>query len=162
MTYLATNSFSQLVNFPTRDNNILDLVFTDNTSLVINVCADIPLSSSDHDSINFTVNLYANNGPSSNFASDFNVFSNYDLCKADWSSINNMLCSIDWSLAFENCDVEMCWNNFYAKILEVISALTPLKHNHNEPDKSKRPTRRREELIFRLINPKLIHFISES
>jgi len=51
--YFIDNCFTQLVDFPTREKNILDLILVDDTSVVSKVRAGIPLASSD----GFVINL---------------------------------------------------------------------------------------------------------
>ena len=133
--FFIVNFFSQLVNFPTRNENILDLIFTDNMSLVTNVRPDLPLASSDHASISFNINLcsYLGDEPSSesNFdaKNDFKGFSYYDLEKTNWPKVCDILSNIDWLSIFNvnSNDVTYCWNEFYYIVLHAISIYAPAK-----------------------------------
>jgi hypothetical protein len=58
LTYFLSNDFVQLVNFPTRENNILDVILVDDPFLIADVIPDVPFGSSDHISIHFNLNLY--------------------------------------------------------------------------------------------------------
>jgi len=50
--FFASNFFAQLVDFPTRENNLLYLILVD-VSCISNVCADLPLCNSGNVSIVF-------------------------------------------------------------------------------------------------------------
>jgi len=47
------NSLSQLVDFATRDNNILDVILTNDVKLFSHVRPDAPVGASDHSSVKF-------------------------------------------------------------------------------------------------------------
>jgi len=53
LSFLIESSYEQLVTFPTRDCNILDVILTNMLSLFGMVNADTPLSTSDHSSVKF-------------------------------------------------------------------------------------------------------------
>jgi len=51
------NGYSQLVHFPTRGNNLLDLVLTNVDMLVIKVTSHPPVGFSDHIMLEFSVEI---------------------------------------------------------------------------------------------------------
>ena len=53
---ITDNMLTQLVTSPTRINNILDLVFTNNTDMISDITVDEPFSTSDHNMITMEVN----------------------------------------------------------------------------------------------------------
>jgi len=53
LSFLIKSSYEQLVTFPTRNCNILDVILTNMLSLFGMVNADTPLSTSDHSSVKF-------------------------------------------------------------------------------------------------------------
>jgi len=53
--FILTHGFSQIVDFPTRDINLLDLILTDDDCLITSVNSCLPLGHSDHISVEFTV-----------------------------------------------------------------------------------------------------------
>ena len=57
LTFVLENSYSQIVHFPTRDANILDLILTNDASLFTVVNSDLPVGTSDHSSVKFEVIL---------------------------------------------------------------------------------------------------------
>ena len=57
LTFVLENSYSQIVHFPTRDANTLDLILTNDASLFTVVDSDLPVGTSDHSSVKFEVIL---------------------------------------------------------------------------------------------------------
>jgi hypothetical protein len=59
--FLLEQGLFQLVDFPTRENNILDLIFVNNPCFVSNVNICPPLGSSDHNGVELAVQFDARN-----------------------------------------------------------------------------------------------------
>jgi len=59
--FATVNGFTQAVNEPTRGNNLIDLVFTNQPFLMPSLNVTAPFSSSDHNSINFTIAVDGHN-----------------------------------------------------------------------------------------------------
>jgi len=57
LSFVITRGFIQLVDFPTRERNLLDIILTDDECLVTSVLPDAPLGHSDHTSIVFTLSV---------------------------------------------------------------------------------------------------------
>jgi len=57
LRFTLESSYTQLTHFPTRDNNILDVILTTNPSMFISVKPDTPIGSSDHCSVVFEMVL---------------------------------------------------------------------------------------------------------
>jgi hypothetical protein len=57
LSYFQSNSLEQLVSFPTRDNNLLDIILSDNPSQFRNIAPMAPIGSSDHVTILFDLVL---------------------------------------------------------------------------------------------------------
>ena len=55
--FVLTHGYSQLVDFPTRGNNIFDVILTDDDSIVTTVKLCPPVGYSDHIAIEFTMTL---------------------------------------------------------------------------------------------------------
>ena len=53
LRFVMENSLSQLVDFATRDNNILDVILTNDVKLFSHVRPDAPVGASDHSSVKF-------------------------------------------------------------------------------------------------------------
>ena len=60
LEFMNEKEFIQCVNSPTRDSNILDLVFVNDVFAISGLAVDVPFSTSDQNSINF--NPYAVKG----------------------------------------------------------------------------------------------------
>ena len=88
---LTINSFQQFVFSPTRNNNILDLIFCNTKSFISKVCINEPLGplnhTSDHCSLSFCVNSLTL-PPINSFYFDYN--------KADLSSLALLFRDTDW------------------------------------------------------------------
>ena len=100
---LADNFLTQMVLQPTRENNILDLVLTNNIDLVVDVEVGEPIS--DHNIITFRVNVNPYRIQSSK-----KEFYNFD--KANWSDLNELFNNIPWDCAFISNDINDIWNSW--------------------------------------------------
>ena len=72
--------FTQLVNEPTRDKNILDLVLSNDALLISDLIVDVPFCTSDHNSIHFSIFVDCISNVSFNAQPD----GRYAWKKADW------------------------------------------------------------------------------
>ena len=54
---IIKNGYNQLVDFPTRDTNLLDIILTDDDSLITSVKSCPPVRHSDHVAIELTLTL---------------------------------------------------------------------------------------------------------
>ena len=77
LTFFMSNTFSQAVNFPTRDSNILDIFLVDDPSIISNVRSSPPLGSSDHLCVLFDFELVGNDNNS--FSSDTDDAKKYEV-----------------------------------------------------------------------------------
>src|SRR5688572_929147 len=57
LSYFKNNSLEQLVDFPTRENNVLDIILSDNPTQIRNIASTAPIGSSDHLTILFDLAL---------------------------------------------------------------------------------------------------------
>ena len=87
-----SQNFSQLVTFPTRGSNILDLVLTNSPEIVTSLTSEPSFSSSDHNSLSFNVEI--NKTPAQHF-------SKQDFYKADYHAMNNFF----WTIIFSTCPI---------------------------------------------------------
>lgn len=104
---------------PTRENNVLDLVFSSEESMVENVKVREHFSSSDHNVITWTLNcktVLAKNHSSS---------TRYDYSKADFGQINTFLKSIDWESKFSNKDANEVWETFSEILKSTVHTFAP-------------------------------------
>ena len=128
----------QMINQPTRDKNILDILLVNDVTVVIDVCVSIPFGTSDHNSIliSLVYNLH-----SSGLCEDvFNTIDNYALrsvgytristtynwFNVNYDVINAMLIDIDWSLVVSvNLTPDALWSAFCNIIVSVIDLCVP-------------------------------------
>ena len=88
VTCLNDNFLEQLVNMPTRGNNILDLVLCSENSIVQNLTVGEPFATSDHQIIRFDLIV------SKELATENTVAYNY--FKADYDKIRDYAKSRNW------------------------------------------------------------------
>ena len=99
---VLNNGFQQLVNAPTRDNNILDLILCNNNLAVTGIMHLPPFSTSDHSCLSWqNWFLKANN---KNDAKHIANCSSYNFAKADYDKLHNYLSDVDWLNAFAASD----------------------------------------------------------
>ena len=117
---ILENGFKQFVSQPTRGNNILDLIFSNDPFLMSEVIVSTPFSTSDHNSVWFSIFL-----PESNFNNSPLQFKrNFDAC--DWDIIRSEFASIDWDLLLLNClSANELWNVFTYEFYKVIDRHCP-------------------------------------
>lgn len=134
------NFLTQHVEFPThRDGNILDIVFTNNSSLVHDICA-LPSKVSDHLIIEMTTavrplpnhqdaditNKISDNGEKAEAEIDFqhlNFFSE----DTNWDAILLRLSQHNWVRDFQGLNVEAMLAKFSSVCLTISKEFTPLK-----------------------------------
>ena len=91
LDFMEDHLVNQQILLPTRRNNTLDLLFTNNDRLVCHVSSE-ETSLSDH---NLSFNPTIKSVPSANSASK-NEFRSLDFRHADFDKLNDRLCAIDW------------------------------------------------------------------
>ncbi len=57
LTFYNNNFLTQFVHEPTREHNILDLILVSEENIVSDVVIDSPLSTSDHNMVQFKINV---------------------------------------------------------------------------------------------------------
>lgn len=119
------NALVQQVNFATRKNNILDLVFTNDPFLIHDVNVDVPFSTSDHNSVNFKLS-FCNTVFLSQSDTIFNDFST-----VDWVRFNEFFENIDWSAVYSNvADGDQLWSAFSSTLNDAILQFAPISIKH--------------------------------
>ena len=82
MTFVNENGLSQFVLQPTRQDNILDLVFTNASNLISDLQVDYTFSTSDHQLVKFSVNAGDSDVIATNNQDDGLLY--YDFACADY------------------------------------------------------------------------------
>lgn len=107
---------TQLVTSPTRENNILDLVFASSPDIVENVSVGAPFS--DHNSITFSI-----------LGSPYEKRDSQKLCysyvKADWVKLRELLQRVPWHCAFLDDDIDSNWTAWSDLLFSSIDECIP-------------------------------------
>jgi len=111
------NFLNQHVNEPTRDKNVLDLVFTSEEAMIEDLEVKEHFSTSDHNIICFNL-ISKTDMPLSNVIK-------YNYSRADYVKIIEYLKEIDWEVKFKDLDAEKMWNIFCELLNEVIMKFVP-------------------------------------
>ena len=131
LRWAVMHGYFQFVDFPTRGDNILDLVLADDNHIISRIYCDPPLGYSDHCIVNFVLDIIDNfrhislepyqSGSSvaecryNWHTADYDVIARY-ICNIDW---NTLLCYNPSALSFWNAFMEILWSaveNFVPKI----------------------------------------------
>ena len=129
----SCSGFTLFVTDPTHithsaNNNILDLILSNN-QLCLNIDEiGAPLSTSDHAIIHFSI--FDTSSSDVNIVNDINSvnLTCYDWSGADYTEINNAIHSIDWhSLFGYNFSADNMWTEFKKLLWPIISVFVPHK-----------------------------------
>jgi len=116
--------FCQCVDFPTRGDNILDIILSDDYQLISSVSAYPPIGSSDHVQVHFNMSL--------NLGVDTCADQSHQLnwSKADFNAMEMYLCNVDWELLIMfNPNALSAWSAFESVINTVIELCMYLSVN---------------------------------
>lgn len=117
------NYLSQVVDKPTRDNNILDLVFTNDRSSIssVDVCETFP--GSDHRVVSCTL-AFESSQP---WNPVWNTSDNcrYDFAKADWALYQSLLSNAPWEDVLKTKDADEMWVKMKSIILNAADLSIP-------------------------------------
>jgi hypothetical protein len=86
---------TQCVDFPTRNENLLDLILCSDRNLIQEIHCTEPLSTSDHCSISFKIQPLKKERKSKPMKPCFK--------KADYAMINSFLMTVDWESLYSEC-----------------------------------------------------------
>ena len=143
---------TQYVNVPTRVNNTLDLLLTNDVNLVQHVSADNTIIS-DHNIVNVLTSDFI---PSSNTLEDMPNdeeevnFHNLNLNMADFDKINQGLACVDWDDMMCNTSLEEIPQIFNKKVFEICKNHTPTWKSKKVVSKIHRSSRALNRRKYRL------------
>merc|ERR1712002_1162261 len=133
----------QIIEEPTRGENTLDLIYTNETSMIIQV-ENIKSTLSDHDRIEVTTNIKTKNEEeiieNKNENDKGMKKLNYNSDNVEWDKIRNELKEIQWNEIFKDKDTETCLNILLEIIIKLCKKYIPEKKSRN---KNTIPKRRR-------------------
>lgn len=145
---------TQLIQTPTRQRNILDLILTNNPKRLQDPLIS-PTQHSDHNIINIATDIPLMNLP--NAQGQMMPFSDINLHKTDWTTVNSMLSNVDWHNELNDKSPEECWNiiNHHLKraLYENSPKKTPVnrrKHRTKEHCYRRLLMRRRTKIVKKL------------
>ena len=128
----------QVINTPTRRNNILDLVFTNNLHLINDhsiICND---RLSDHYIIKFNLN-YDNIGDNCHSApkkdyykTNLHEFDFYGASDELWYRFNILVQDVNFEELFENCSPTQKLETFYSKVSEIAEIIFEKKNSEED------------------------------
>ena len=122
--FLQSYGFSQYVSEPTRDMNILDVVFCNDPLIISDCYVEPPLTGSDHNIVGFDFLLPSH--ISDSLTDDVTDNLQYDFNNADYNGLCSFLCGCDWySLVTDSLDVDLLWNRFTEVLNFGISMFVP-------------------------------------
>lgn len=100
MAIVYDNFLTQMVNLPTRSQNILDLILTTSTDYVQDLHVGEPFS--DHNQITFNINCapYEERKPQKQY---------YSFKNAEWNNLKDLLLHIPWHCAPADDNIENSW-----------------------------------------------------
>src|SRR5437870_2208406 len=132
LSYFTNNSLLQLVKFPTRENNLLDIILSDHSQQISNISSFAPIGTSDHLTLLFDLaleyDIESNICTDALFVSNIDCynFSNYKYNLADWANIRIYLSTINWYELFGKCvSVEECWTCFCSVLHDIFNTFIP-------------------------------------
>ena len=119
------NFLTQLVNEPTRDSNILDLVLATSPDLITHLSVGEPFS--DHNYISFSLlgTPYIQRKSQKLF---------YHYSKADWVHLRSLLSYIPWDCAFFNDDINQNWTCWKDLIFSAVDRCIPKHRSKKKPN----------------------------
>jgi hypothetical protein len=124
VNFIINNGLSQFVHEPTRGNNILDLILSNDSHAVFDVLFHPPFSTSDHLSLSW--NAWFPGVIDKECDRHNNA---YNFARADYDALDNYLSSVNWVQAFSTChplDIEGLWLIFKQVLFDVISVCVPI------------------------------------
>jgi hypothetical protein len=118
LDFTLNNGLTQLVTFPTRQNNTLDLILTDRVDNLSNIQAQPPFGNSDHESICFQIQH-------STESQNINI-EHLDFKKANFADMNVYFAQILQDDYFSSCiTVDDMWEKFTTCITHAIDIFVP-------------------------------------
>ena len=131
LDFVCDHGLSQCVFDPTRGNNLLDLVFTDDPLLVNDCTVEAPFIGCDHMSVHFSIVLpdeLSNNCLPLDDDPDHEVLCYFNFIAGDYEGLNMYLSSVNWHDVFADIsDINDCWVSFTNILNKGIELFIPVK-----------------------------------
>ena len=151
LNFMSKLLLSNYVDVPTRQNNTLDLLLTNDPNLVQHVSAD-STTMSDHDIINaFSTDFTSRNASINTPDKDNQLnFQKLNFHKANFSKISQSLGSVDWDSMKQSTSLEEFPLLFNKKVFEICQKYTPVWENRKIFSCSQRHRRALNRRKYRL------------
>lgn len=126
LNWAITGGYSQFVNFPTRGDNILDVVLADDDQIISWISAGPPIGHGDHCTINFKLVVDGISSNSSRPHYDESTTNRYNWHRADYDAITNCLLCIDWdAFICHYPDAKEIWSAFSRVLWSAVDRFVP-------------------------------------
>ena len=124
--FVINSGLTQVVNCTTRLSNVLDIILVDDAECIVSVTNAPPFSSSDHQSVMFYLLVDGIYDSNNNNSTDGEMLKMWN--KADFTSFENYLYSIDWYalIVYLPSSADM-WAAFVDVLNQGISMFVPVK-----------------------------------
>ena len=132
LDFVCDHGLSQCVVEPTRGNNLLDLIFT-NDPLIVNECiVDTSFIGCDHMSVHFNIVLPVELSPNNCLPlrddPESEVLCFYNFNAGDYEGLNMYLSAVNWQDIFADIDnINECWESFSGILNKGIELFVPVK-----------------------------------
>ena len=125
LNYCVSGGFIQLVESPTRNKRILDLILTNEPPLcVCNVSVKEPFVNCDHNQVVFSLFTHSD-GPSDDHRTPSVT---YDWERADFTKFGECLENVDWlSVVHNNLTPDDLWSAFCEVLRSIADVCVPVK-----------------------------------
>ena len=110
---------TQHVKEPTREQNILDLVLSSHPALVKDVYVSAPLGSSDHNIVNFNINIGAEKDTWKQYYHDYR--------RAKYNDMRKEFSKIKWREIFQGKNVSGMWKAFLEEYQRIVKVYVPVR-----------------------------------
>jgi len=146
LKFVNSYNLIQLVDQPTREDNILDLVLLTSDMSISDVDVFPPTGSSDHNVVMFNTNSV--NSLNNHCISTPTFLTGQELIRLCYD-----LCSVNWNHIFQHCfHIEDCWSMFTETLTRSVNEHVPVVHTSTKRDKY--PTCHYPRYIIKFINDK--------
>uniref|UniRef100_A0A914MN57 Reverse transcriptase domain-containing protein n=1 Tax=Meloidogyne incognita TaxID=6306 RepID=A0A914MN57_MELIC len=124
LEFIENTKLTQLIKFPTRLNNTLDLILSSTPEIIPDIFAGPPFSTSDHNQICFSLSV-----PFS-FSNSFNKLKTI-YSKGNYSAMEFIFSNIDWKIQFsyiQNYNINSIYNCFKELVLYIAESYIPKEY----------------------------------
>ena len=126
LKHVINEGYCQLVCKPTRHDNVLDVVLTDEPLVVSNVQVGAPFSSSDHSQVSFSILV---EGKHQHHVNELRCWK-----RADYQAMSQYFLDVDWlrlTCMSENLTPDTLWSAFCEVLNNAIEQFVPIQHVRN-------------------------------